>query len=420
MGHVRINEREANPNPHINFITVLPVRDATAEDEARQLLRALAAQVKPVMKAHGFVVNSLEEYEFNHVFSGRNWNNGETIELVLRNANGSMQPVHWLMSTLCHELAHIKHMNHGTAFQVLWRQLRQEVLALQNRGYHGDGYWSSGRRLADSARVAGQGIEVGDLPEYMCGGAHSRVRPASLRRGPRTAAVAGPSSHTGAQTIKKRKAGSRVTTADAFPSAGRALNDNLDEDVKAVGSRFRKKAGSKRAREERALAAENRIQAVQEGRHVETDQDRRQVLLESVDQQDLNSLKSRNYDFSDDFLRPSDTHTAEGPGSSSSVEQSSAAVMSRKRLRTGTPAPSSRKRERTLHFGNPSSSVPVSRAKQGSDNMWGCLVCTLANQPNHLACSTCSTPRGDSEWVGTGVEHNPLVLTNDTTLDLSR
>lgn len=116
---------------------------------------------------------------------------------------------------------------------------------------------------------------------------------------------------------------------------------------------------------------------LEEGRHVETDQDRRQVLLESVDQQDLNSLKSRNYDFSDDFLRPSDTHTAEGPGSSSSVEQSSAAVMSRKRFRTGTPAPSSRKRERTLHFGNPSSSAPVSRAKQGSDNMWGCLVCTL-------------------------------------------
>jgi len=61
MVHVRINEREANPNPHINFITVLPVRDATAEDEARQLLRALAAQVRPVMKAHGFVVNGLEE-----------------------------------------------------------------------------------------------------------------------------------------------------------------------------------------------------------------------------------------------------------------------------------------------------------------------------------------------------------------------
>jgi hypothetical protein len=41
MVHLRINAREPNPNPH--------------------LLRALAAQVKPIMKAHGFAVNSLEE-----------------------------------------------------------------------------------------------------------------------------------------------------------------------------------------------------------------------------------------------------------------------------------------------------------------------------------------------------------------------
>lgn len=29
------------------------------------------------------------------------------------------------------------------------------------------GYWSAGTRLADSARIPGQGIEAGDLPEYM-------------------------------------------------------------------------------------------------------------------------------------------------------------------------------------------------------------------------------------------------------------
>jgi hypothetical protein len=57
MVHVRLNERETNPNPHINFISVLDAE----EENARQLIRALAAQVKPVMKAHGFTVNSLEE-----------------------------------------------------------------------------------------------------------------------------------------------------------------------------------------------------------------------------------------------------------------------------------------------------------------------------------------------------------------------
>ncbi len=58
MVHARFNEKEPNPNPHVNFVTPLPGND---QDDARQLLRALAAQVRPVMKAHGFVVNSLEE-----------------------------------------------------------------------------------------------------------------------------------------------------------------------------------------------------------------------------------------------------------------------------------------------------------------------------------------------------------------------
>lgn len=61
MVHVRINEKEANPNPHVNFIAPLRFNDAAAEEEARQLLRALAAQVRPIMKTEGFVVNSLEE-----------------------------------------------------------------------------------------------------------------------------------------------------------------------------------------------------------------------------------------------------------------------------------------------------------------------------------------------------------------------
>ena len=60
MVHLRLNEVEANPNPHINFITPLK-STPDEEEETRKLLRALAAQVRPVMKAHGFSVNSFEE-----------------------------------------------------------------------------------------------------------------------------------------------------------------------------------------------------------------------------------------------------------------------------------------------------------------------------------------------------------------------
>jgi hypothetical protein len=61
MVHLRLNEHESNPNPHVNFITALSVPVSHEQERARQLLRALAAQVRPIMKAHGFVVNSLEE-----------------------------------------------------------------------------------------------------------------------------------------------------------------------------------------------------------------------------------------------------------------------------------------------------------------------------------------------------------------------
>ncbi|KAI0342765.1 WLM-domain-containing protein [Trametopsis cervina] len=333
MALARLNEREANPNPYISFISALPVRDASAQEDSRQLLRALAAQVKPLMRAHGFIVTNLEEYQFNEVFAGRNWNGGETVELVLRGPHGGFHPASWLLSTFCHELAHIKHMNHGPAFQALWAQLRREVRELQNKGYYGDGLWSSGRRLADSARVSGQGLDEGELPEYICGGAHSRTRPSSLRR-LRRQPVNGPSNHTGRQTGRKRKAGGRVTAKGTFEGGGRALNEDVDdEDAKKAGAGFRKKAGSKSAREARALAAERRLSALQSSTSgpsstsakpepsedtdsgsdsdenndstqfvAETDQDRRRTMLESDG--DGKGLKASFGDFVDDFVFP--------------------------------------------------------------------------------------------------------------------
>ncbi|KAH7927924.1 WLM-domain-containing protein [Leucogyrophana mollusca] len=454
MVHVRINERESNPNPHVNFISVLPVADSSTEQAARQLMRALAAQVKPVMAAHGLAVNSFEEYEYNRVFAGRNWNGGETIELVLKSASGALLPTHWLMSTLCHELAHNKHMNHGPAFQALWKQLRNEVRALQNKGYYGDGYWSSGTRLADSARVAGQGIEGGDLPEYMCGGAQSRARPTSFRRRRRRAQAAGPSNHSGVQTAKKRKAGSRVA-AETFGSGGTALNADTDADHKDYGTGFRKKANSKRAREERAIAAERRLQGLASSSSGpskaedtdsgsdtelvgETDQDRRRIMLDAMAGQDLDDLRVSRLDFSSDFNLPQgscgmrstadsgsafvDEVSVAGPSNLPSIASSiRRGKQHREEAPLGVPQPSKRPKTLGDFISPPSTGVTVRTGAVGSSSAlnsisvraenraptnhepnkdWACLVCTLTNAPGHLACSACSTPRGDSEWVG--------------------
>lgn len=54
-----------------------------------------------------------------------------------------------------------------------------------------------------------------------------------------------------------------MTAKDTFRGSGRALNAEVsDEEQKKAGAGFRRKAGSKRAREERALAAERRLRAL--------------------------------------------------------------------------------------------------------------------------------------------------------------
>lgn len=88
--HLRLNERDTSRNPHINFVTALP---GPRHDEALARLQQLAAMVRPLMRAEGFHVNSLEEYEWNREFAGRNWNNGEVVELVLTTKDGAWMPL---------------------------------------------------------------------------------------------------------------------------------------------------------------------------------------------------------------------------------------------------------------------------------------------------------------------------------------
>ncbi|PFH52957.1 hypothetical protein AMATHDRAFT_73782 [Amanita thiersii Skay4041] len=471
MVHFRLNQAESNPNPHINFITALPASTPEDAEAARQLLRALAAQVRPVMKSHGFVINSFEEYEHNSVFAGRNWNSGETVELVLRRQDGLFLPTYWLMSTLCHELAHIKYMNHGPAFQALWKQLRVEVRVLQDKGYYGDGYWSSGQRLIDSARVSGDGIDPGDLPEFMCGGAQSRARPSSIRRRrPITS-----NDTTGRQT-KKRKAGTRVTAKNAFLGQGATLAESFS-DVSGTRTRINSN-GSKRAREERALAAEKRLKALQDKSKPnaststsskqnddeveiihETDAERRQILLNSGEQDtDLQGLrldKSTSWkEFQREFNFGHKATQSNDPGCNLPVASVSTYTTSSNSSATLNPSSSMknkhsgtsqinlsnivqteknhRKKEAlgltpTGHGGrtmddddddddiivsNPSSlpgssmhsktatkQKAKSKVPSEAKSQWECLVCTLLNEPNHLACSACGTTRGENTWT---------------------
>ncbi|CAE7050036.1 unnamed protein product [Rhizoctonia solani] len=255
----RFNTKTSSPNPYFNFITVLPsytnAPSLPSQDDAQKLLEALAAQVRPLCKKHGFNVNSFEEY--NTVFLGRNWNAGETIEIVLRRSDGSFHNVQHLIQVVCHELAHIKHMNHLAGFQQLNTQLCHDVAALRTKGYYGDGMYSSGARLCDSAEIAGRGLGASDfdLPEYMCGGAQDRRRASTLRRAPR---------QNGAPKQKRRKAGTRVTSKYAFVGEGNALNAHITGDEqKKKGTGFGKRAQSAKERQARLEATERRLKSLE-------------------------------------------------------------------------------------------------------------------------------------------------------------
>lgn len=339
--HLRLNDKDTTRNPYINFVTALP---GPRHDQALHRLQQLAAMVKPLMKDQAFHINSLEEFEHNAEFAGRCWENGEVIELVLTNANGTWIPLQYVLFVFCHELAHIKHMNHIPHLHgALTRQLKQLALVKQKEGYYGDGLWSSGRQLQDGGFKSGLGMNGAqhDLPENVCGGAFRRAR-ATRRPGRRPAGTRsiggrkfkGPSLHTGAQTAPNTRggtrrvklevaagsSGSRLDGKDWFPVANAKSNDyKLDEN-----STFRKRTQSKDAREKRAAAALARFAALQESSSRFKSELKQEVKMESEHKDedsvteeedgDTESEDEEEYDDGDAWLVGNDLHEESRPG----------------------------------------------------------------------------------------------------------
>jgi hypothetical protein len=170
---------------------------------------------------------------------------------------------------------------------------------------------------------------------------------------------------------------------------------------------------SKRARAERALAAERRIHggvstssattpsgvednmdSADEKEHAETDQDRRLTLLETIDQKDLDSLKTAEYNSAhDDFILPSagpsrqfgdfrDAQIVHDSGEGSARDF----FPNRPGGRKNYPSTPPRKRQKTLQselpFVGNESDIEQTRfmapaiAKE-PEGAWDCLICTL-------------------------------------------
>ncbi|CAK7267850.1 hypothetical protein SEPCBS57363_002799 [Sporothrix epigloea] len=181
VGIQRLNARRSQPNPHIVFIRPLQGPD---EDIARQFLERIAAQCVPIMREHNLSVMTLEEYEPNREFVGRNFNAGEVIQLVLKaqGAGHRWLPFQYVQMVMMHELAHCRQMNHSRAFWAIREAYATHMRRLWADQYTGEGIWGRGALLgtADASRplyernvaLPGDDPNDGVLLEHLCGGTY--------------------------------------------------------------------------------------------------------------------------------------------------------------------------------------------------------------------------------------------------------
>ncbi|RAL66884.1 hypothetical protein DID88_007666 [Monilinia fructigena] len=146
LGWERINAKRTQPNNNIVFIKPLTGQD---ESKSQEFLERIAAQCTPIMNKHHLSVASLEEYPPNLEFWGRNFNNGEVIQLVLKSpSTGRWLPFKFVQMVMMHELAHCKQMNHSGAFWKVRNEYAAEMKGLWERGYTGDGLWGQGEKTS--------------------------------------------------------------------------------------------------------------------------------------------------------------------------------------------------------------------------------------------------------------------------------
>ncbi|KAK7745500.1 hypothetical protein SLS53_002998 [Cytospora paraplurivora] len=239
LGIQRLNAKKSHPNDRIVFIKPLKGKD---EAIAQDFLERIAAQCLPITKEHHLSVTTLEEYEPNPEFVGRNFNSGEIIQLVLKARSGHWLPFNYVQMVMMHELAHCVQMNHSRAFWKVRNLYAEQMRVLWARGYTGEGMWGRGALLA-TGEFERNTVTAGEqLPEHLCGGTY-RSRRRKRRAKPELSY----------QERKQRRIEKK------FGKDGVALG--ADTDVKAKLEKGRttqsapRVAQSKRGRELRAAAA---------------------------------------------------------------------------------------------------------------------------------------------------------------------
>jgi len=365
---------------------------------------------------------TLEEYEPNPEFVGRNFNAGEIVQLVLRARDGSWLSFRSVQMVMMHELAHCMQMNHSGAFWKVRNQYAEELRGLWAKGYTGDGFWGRGKTVLSDRyeNTAPTAPEI--MPRSLCGGTFRSRR----RKRKRMDDGSGQTS-TYAERRQKR-------IAKKFGTNGMALGADEETRVKLEdGQKVKAKpkvAGSNRGRELRAAAALARFgqqkkeeeiskseAEVESGSETDDDYDAADEGKENVDvdgsrmldskgnalvkicededqddvhvkqemqelhdleQIDLGSQSASSYASSvasgpngEPFLEHDDGNAGPGPGPSNTITQ------------TPSPAPTPDSASKSGH----NTQANVNESKEGNLT---CPICSMTNDRSAVTCMVCS------------------------------
>ncbi|KAG5933727.1 hypothetical protein E4U53_000891 [Claviceps sorghi] len=251
IGIQRLNAKRSQPNANIVFIKPLP---GPSEKTAQEFLERIAAQCLPVMRKNHISVMTLEEYEPNREFVGRNFNAGEVVQLVLRSVrSGRWLPFEYVQMVMMHELAHCKQMNHSRAFWAVRNQYAAQMEDLWRQGYTGEGIWGRGANLATGAWERNT-VQLGEeiLSGHLCGGTYRSRR--RKRKAPAALSY---------QEREQRRIRKKFGEKGVALGADEAIKVTLEKGKK-IAARPRV-AGSARGRDLRAAAALARFEQ-QKGR----------------------------------------------------------------------------------------------------------------------------------------------------------
>lgn len=380
------------------------------------------------MKAHHLSITSLEEYEPNREFVGRNFNAGEVIQLVLR----APYSWHWLsfrsvQMVMIHELAHCAQMNHSAAFWKVRNSLADELRLLWRKGYTGDGFWGKGETLlSEQYDRKGRVREEEFLPNSLCGGTFR-----SGRRGKRKRRGEGQQKSTLTYAERQQR---RI--ARKFGTNGVKLGDDELTRVKLEdGKRPKGKprvAGSARGRELRAAAALARFgdQKLEKAEEMKKEEDDGESETESeyedagnykeaIDLNGARILDSRgngmvkiceDEDQDDVYVKQEmeelqqiDSIGLHEPNLPTHGKESDSLVdikkeevsISMKHTSQPNPIPESQvssKRKPSTHRPPDFSTTPSSHSHTStpSQRLTVCPICSLANEASAVTCMACS------------------------------